>query len=218
VDLRDVPPAQLRRRMGVLFQDFMSYDLTAAENIGLGDLSADRDQIREAAGKAGVDEPIGALPAGYDTMLSRSFLGDDGPGVIFSGGQWQRLALARTLLRDGRDLLILDEPSSGLDAKAEHDIHQRLRQHRSGRTSVLVSHRLGAVREADEIVVLAGGQIVEQGTHDELMAHAGHYAELFTVQARGYRSDLSEDLVAERDAAVADVDARSGDEFLDLRG
>ncbi len=220
VDLRDVAPAELRRRMGVLFQDFMSYDLTAAENIGLGDLDADRDQIRRAAERAGVDEPIAALPAGYDTMLSRSFLGvnEDGPGVVFSGGQWQRLALARTLLRDGRDLLILDEPSSGLDARAEHDIHQRLRQHRQDRTSLLVSHRLGAVREADEIVVLDGGKIVEKGSHDELIAYGGHYAELFAVQARGYQEklDLGEDTLAARDAPIANVGARPGDQFFSI--
>ncbi len=170
----------------------MSYDLTAAENIGIGDLPAlaDRDRIRVAAEKAGVAGPVRALPAGYDTMLSRTFAGHDGPGVMFSGGQWQRLALARTLLRDGRDLLILDEPSSGLDARAEHEIHHRLRQHRSGRTSVLVSHRLGAVREADEIVVLSDGKIAESGTHDELIASNGQYAELFAVQARGYQSSL----------------------------
>ncbi|GAA1662356.1 ABC transporter ATP-binding protein [Fodinicola feengrottensis] len=192
VDIREVPPARLRERMGVLFQDYMSYDLTAAENIGIGDLPAlaDRDRIRVAAEKAGVAGPVRALPAGYDTMLSRTFAGHDGPGVMFSGGQWQRLALARTLLRDGRDLLILDEPSSGLDARAEHEIHHRLRQHRSGRTSVLVSHRLGAVREADEIVVLSDGKIAESGTHDELIASNGQYAELFAVQARGYQSSL----------------------------
>jgi ATP-binding cassette, subfamily B, bacterial len=114
--------------------------------------------------------------------------------VTLSGGQWQRLALARTLLRDGRDLLILDEPSAGLDAEAEHQVHRRLQQHRVGRTSLLVSHRLGAVRDADLIVVLSGGLILEQGTHDELIAAGGEYAHLFTVQASGYQPALVADL------------------------
>jgi ATP-binding cassette subfamily B protein len=132
------------------------------------------------------------MPRGYDTLLSRLFFKEsdkDNPetGVMLSGGQWQRLALARTLMRDRRDLLILDEPSSGLDAEAEHQIHQRLHDHRHGRTSLLISHRLGAVRDADLIVVLAGGRIVESGGHAELMTVGGAYARLFTLQATGYR-------------------------------
>ncbi|MEU6788882.1 ABC transporter ATP-binding protein [Nonomuraea angiospora] len=194
VDIRDVPPAELRARMGVLFQDYMSYDLTAAENIGVGEVEAmsDRARLRTAAELAGAHEIVQALPRGYDTMLSRVFFGpedDDDPqaGVTLSGGQWQRLALARALVRERRDLLILDEPSSGLDAQAEYEVHRRLREHRAGNTSLLVSHRLGAVRDADLIVVLGDGRIIERGTHDELIALGGRYAHLFATQASGYR-------------------------------
>ncbi|MGW4961748.1 ABC transporter ATP-binding protein [Nonomuraea sp. NPDC004186] len=194
IDIRDVPPAELRARMGVLFQDYMSYDLTAAENIGVGEVEAmsDRARLRTAAELAGAHETVQALPRGYDTMLSRVFFGpedDDDPqaGVTLSGGQWQRLALARALVRERRDLLILDEPSSGLDAQAEYEVHRRLREHRADNTSLLVSHRLGAVRDADLIVVLGDGRIVERGTHDELIALGGRYAHLFATQASGYR-------------------------------
>jgi ATP-binding cassette subfamily B protein len=195
----------LRARIGVLFQDYMSYDLTASENIGLGDVAAmdDEMRIRDAAERAGIDATIERLPRGYGTLLSRMFptlpgdgsdRGDDedGGGVLLSGGQWQRLALARTFLRDQRDLLILDEPSSGLDAEAEHRIHQRLRRHRDGATSLLISHRLGAVRDADRIVVLAGGVIVEQGSHRELVAAGGEYARLFEMQAHAYQPEIAD--------------------------
>lgn len=194
VDIRDIQIADLRRRIGAVFQDFMNYDLTAAENIALGDIDAlsDRERIVAAAQLAGAHDMLSDLPRGYDTMLTRMFLseedrGDPQTGVVLSGGQWQRLALARSFLRDRRDLLILDEPSSGLDAVAEHEVHTRLREHRGGRTSVLISHRLGAVRGADNIVVLGDGAILEQGTHEELMATEGRYAELFRLQAAGYQ-------------------------------
>ncbi|WP_433538307.1 ABC transporter ATP-binding protein [Micromonospora sp. CA-249363] len=196
IDLRDLDPAALRERLGAVFQDFMPYDLSASENIALGDLSArdDPERLRAAARHAGIDETLAALPRGYDTLLTRIFF--DGPdrddpqaGVVLSGGQWQRVALARGFLRADRDLLILDEPSSGLDAEAEHDLNQRLRELRRGRTSLLISHRLNAVRDADTIVVLADGQVVERGDHDRLLAAGGGYARLFTLQARGYRQD-----------------------------
>ncbi|SED36067.1 ATP-binding cassette, subfamily B [Streptomyces sp. 2224.1] len=196
VDLREMDPARLRERIGAVFQDFMRYDLTAAENIALGDPAAmhDRGRIRVAADRAGVHGQVSRLPRGYDTLLSRTFAdgtadGDTEAGVELSGGQWQRLALARAFLRDQRDLMILDEPSAGLDAVAEHEIHEALKTHRAGRTSVLVSHRLGAVRQADRIVVLADGRITEQGDHAELMAWGGEYARLFSLQAHGYGDD-----------------------------
>jgi ATP-binding cassette, subfamily B, bacterial len=201
VDLRELAVDELRARIGVLFQDYMAYDLTAAENIGLGDLAAagDGSRIRTAADRAGIGAAIERMPRGYDTLLSRLFRpvqvvggGDEEAGVLLSGGQWQRLALARTFLRDQRDLLILDEPSSGLDAEAEHEIHEGLRRHRDGATSLLISHRLGAVRDADRIVVLDGGVIVEHGTHPELLAAGGEYARLFEMQAHAYQPDTAD--------------------------
>ncbi|WP_329109404.1 ABC transporter ATP-binding protein/permease [Micromonospora sp. NBC_01699] len=198
VDLRDLDPAALRERMGAVFQDFMEYDLTVTENVAVGDLTAREDpaRLREAVAAAGLTEAVEALPRGYDTLLSRIFFDhadrdDPDAGVVLSGGQWQRLALARGFLRSTRDLLILDEPSAGLDAEAEHDLHTRLRELRHGRTGLLISHRLNAVREADAIVVLADGRVAEQGTHDQLIAAGGAYARLFGLQARGYREETA---------------------------
>jgi ATP-binding cassette subfamily B protein len=188
VDLRDLDPAALRRRISTVFQDFMHYDLTVTDNIAFGD---DPALVREAARLAGIDDELAALPRGYDTLLTRLFKteGDrDDPetGVLLSGGQWQRVALARALLRTGRDLLILDEPSAGLDALAEQEIHRSVTQFRRGRTAVLISHRLGTLRWADLIVVLDGGRIAESGDHAGLMARDGRYAQMFRTQAEGY--------------------------------
>ncbi|MEU6153995.1 ABC transporter ATP-binding protein [Actinosynnema sp. NPDC047251] len=198
VDLREFDPVELRLRIGAVFQDYMNYDLTAAENIGLGDLdqAGDQERVTAAAVKAGADGFVSAMTRGYRTLLSRVFFHGDvvkgAAGVTLSGGQWQRLALARAYLRGDRDLLILDEPSSGLDAEAEHQVHSGLREHRVGRTSVLISHRLGAVRDADLLVVVDEGTVVEQGTHEQLMAGGGIYAGMFTSQAEGYQRGLSE--------------------------
>ncbi|WP_433257674.1 ABC transporter ATP-binding protein [Streptosporangium sp. CA-135522] len=195
VDLRDADPAELRDRLAAVFQDYVAYDFTAAENIAVGDLDAlgQDARIKAAAARAGIHERLSALPRGYDTLLSRRFFDNldgadkDAQGVVLSGGQWQRLALARAFVRNDRDLLILDEPSSGLDAEAEHAVHHDLRGHREGRTSLLISHRLSAVRDADLVVVLSEGKIIESGPHEALMAAAGEYARLFTLQASGYQ-------------------------------
>ncbi|KAB2343652.1 ABC transporter ATP-binding protein [Actinomadura rudentiformis] len=202
VDLRELPVAELRRRIGTVFQDFMAYELSAAENIGVGDPAVlpadaladwergDRARVVDAALRAGCHETLTGLPNGYETMLSRTFdpINHDDPatGVLLSGGQWQRVALARALLRDDADLLVLDEPSSGLDAEAEYEVHRRLRDHRDGRTSLLISHRLSTVRDADSIIVLSGGTVAEEGSHAALLGHGGLYARLFGLQASGY--------------------------------
>ncbi len=195
VDIREVAPEALRARIGAVFQDFVAYELTAADNIAVGDLTAadDHARLELAAREAGVHDAVSALPYGYRTMLSREFAPDqdeEQDGVLLSGGQWQRLALARAFLRHDQDLMILDEPSAGLDAEAEHEVHSRLARLRSGRTSVVISHRLGTIRDADLIVVLADGVVVETGTHATLMANGGGYACLFTRQAAGYRDGV----------------------------
>jgi ATP-binding cassette subfamily B protein len=199
IDIREMSPEQLRNRIGTVFQDYMTYDLTAAENIGLGDLSRldDRASLRRAAALADIDDTLASLPAGFDTMLSRIYItgkqrNDPQAGVLLSGGQWQRVAVARGFMRSDRDLLILDEPSAGLDPEAEHAIHRQLASMRRGRTSLLISHRLASVRDADVIFVLVDGQIAETGTHEELMAAGDRYGAMFALQASGYQgSDLT---------------------------
>jgi ATP-binding cassette subfamily B protein len=192
VDIATMRVAELRHRISATFQDFVTYDLTVRENIGVGNLDRmdDDEGIRGAAATCDLAAAVAELPDRYDTMLSLSFLGpDDDRGVMLSGGQLQRLAIARSVLRDDADLLILDEPSAGLDAIAESQLHRMLQARRAGRTSLLISHRLGALREADLIVVLDDGQIVERGTHDELMTADGAYAELFRIQATKYQDE-----------------------------
>jgi ATP-binding cassette subfamily B protein len=196
VDIRSMPVADLRRRISATFQDFMTYDLSAAHNIGLGEPAhrSDRPRIRAAAALAGIDGTLAALPRGYDTMLTRAFAADPDTaddGVPLSGGQWQRVALARAFLRDSPDLLILDEPTSGLDPAAEHDIGQATRTHRRDRTTLLISHRLNTIRDADTIVVLHDGRVAERGDHDALVAAGGVYADLFAKQAAGYASPVA---------------------------
>lgn len=200
LDLATADPQRLRDRIGTVFQDYMTYDLTAHENIAVGSIDRldDTGATRTAAQRAGIGTELEALPGGYDTMLSRLLYRDptlpdqDEPQVVLSGGQWQRLALARMLMRADRDLIILDEPSAGLDAIAEHAVHASVQDAMRDRTRLLISHRLSAVRMADRIAVLGDGRIVEQGDHHTLMSDRGRYADLFTLQASGYLSAPTE--------------------------
>jgi ATP-binding cassette subfamily B protein len=200
VDLRDLAPEALRERIACLHQDFMTYDLTAAQNIGLGrlDSATDSESVSAAAEAAGIDETLRRLPKGYATTLSLTHrpggLPDEPDGTTLSGGQWQRVALARTMMRRDADLVVLDEPSAGLDAEAEAELTSRVHDLRRGRTSLLISHRLSSARLADRIVVLDGGAIAEQGTHDELVLAGGRYAHLFALQARGYQTSRTSPL------------------------
>lgn len=190
IDIRDFPINELRRHIGLVLQEPVTYDLTAAENIAVGSLGrlGDRQAIEKAATLADIHEILQALPRGYETLLSRIFFdarGDD-PGLLLSLGQQQRLAIARALLRTEAQLLVLDEPTAALDPRAEAALHQRLRNLRHGRSSLLISHRLSTTRDADCIAVLNGGRVVESGSHRELMTQNGLYAELFALQAAGY--------------------------------
>jgi len=182
-DIAEFDPAQLHRRTAVIFQDFARYHLTARENIGLGAIEHldSPDTIRAAAVHAGADRYLQALPGGYETILSAEYDG----GRDLSGGQWQRVALARAFIRDA-PLIILDEPTASMDPRAEHDLFTRIRSLYAGRTVLLISHRYNTVRDADHIYVLDRGRIIEHGNHDQLIAMAGTYAELFTLQAKAY--------------------------------
>lgn len=183
-DLRDYDLDDLRANMGVIFQDFVRYHLSAGENIGVGLVEAmdDKTRIRDAAHRALADEVIDALPAGYEQLIGRRFK----TGVDLSGGQWQKIAIARAYMRDAQ-VMILDEPTAALDARAEFEVFQRFKELSDNRTAVLISHRFSSVRMADRILVLADGRIEASGTHEELMIEGGRYAELFELQAAGYR-------------------------------
>ncbi|MBT2209896.1 ABC transporter ATP-binding protein [Actinomadura sp. NEAU-AAG7] len=190
VELARLDVDELRARISAVFQDYMRYDISALENIAVGDLSRMRDErhVVEAASRARIHERLLSLPGGYGTPLTRMFPAEDGEGegVVLSGGEWQRIALARAFLRADRDLMILDEPSSGLDAESEHEIHTTLLDLRRRSTSVLVSHRLNAVRDADRIAVIKDGAVAELGDHETLMRKKGEYFRMFDLQSKGY--------------------------------
>ena len=185
VDLRDMAIADLRARVGAVFQDFVRYQFTAAENIGLGSPAhvADRARIQEAARRGGAATVVEALPQGYDTVLGGWFEA----GQELSAGQWQKLAVARAFMREGAELLILDEPTAAIDAEGEHELFQRFRELAADRTAIVISHRFSTIRTmADRIAVLHGGRLEELGSHRELLDKDGRYAHLFRLQAQGY--------------------------------
>ena len=183
-DLRDYDLDELRANIGVIFQDFVRYHLTAAENIGVGQISDMHNQARieESARRGMADEVIASLPKGYAQIIGRRFK----QGMDLSGGQWQKIAIARAYMRDAQ-VMILDEPTAALDARAEFEVFERFKELSTEKTAVLISHRFSSVRMADRILVLADGHVEASGTHDQLMAQGGRYAELFELQAQGYR-------------------------------
>ena len=184
IDLREYDVDDLRRVIGVIFQDFVRYDLKVSENIAVGQIDAigDRPRIVRAAEMSLADSVVAGLESGLDHMLGRRFKG----GANLSGGEWQKVGLARAYMRDA-EILILDEPTAALDARAEYQVFERFAELTEGRMAVLISHRFSTVRMADRIVVLENGTVTEDGTHDELLILSGRYAELFTLQAAGYR-------------------------------
>src|SRR4249919_521724 len=183
-DLRDYQLEDLRANIGVIFQDFVRYHLSAGENIGVGQIDAmgDHARIVSAAERSGADAVIAGLPDGYDQLIGRRFK----TGVDLSGGEWQKIAIARAYMRDAQ-VMILDEPTAALDARSEFEVFQRFKELSSDRTAILISHRFSSVRMADRILVLNEGRLEASGTHPELIAQGGRYAELFELQAAGYR-------------------------------
>ena len=183
-DLREYDLTDLRRHIGVIFQDFVRFHFTAGENIGAGQIEAadDRSRIHQAAERSLADRIIQRLPQGYDQPLGKRFH----EGADLSGGEWQKIAIARAYMRDA-DVLILDEPTAALDARSEYEVFQRFRDLSLGKTAILISHRFSTVRMADRILVLEDGHVVESGSHEELVTSGGRYAELFELQASGYR-------------------------------
>jgi ABC-type multidrug transport system fused ATPase/permease subunit len=184
-DLRDWDRGALRRRIGVIFQDFVRYQFIVGENIGVGDVVDWRNEERwRHAAEVGTAAPfISELPNGYRTQLGRWFQG----GRELSGGQWQKIALSRAFMRAGADLLVLDEPTAAMDAETEFRIFDHFRAVTKDQMAILISHRFSTVRMADHIVVLSDGRVAEEGSHEQLMTNGGPYSRLFTLQAAGYR-------------------------------
>ncbi len=185
IDLAEWDPAVLRRRVSVIFQDFARYQFTVGENIGAGDVAhfADEARWREAAELAMASDFVDGLPEGFETQLGKWFR----DGRELSGGQWQKIALARAFMREDADILVMDEPTAAMDARAEAQIFEQFRELAKDRMVILISHRFSTVRMADQILVIQGGRVLESGSHAELMDLGGHYSNLFTLQARGYR-------------------------------
>ncbi len=182
-DLREYSPDELRAEIGVIFQDFVRYQMTAATNIAVGKIAEqrNREKIDDAAYRGMADQVIGKLPQGYEQMIGRRFA----DGVDLSGGEWQKIAISRAYMREAQ-ILVLDEPTAALDARAEYEVFHRFSELTAGKTAVLISHRFSTVRMADRILVLEKGQLLEIGTHEALLEQDGKYAELFGLQAQGY--------------------------------
>ena len=183
-DLKEYNPTQLRNLIGVIFQDFVKFELSASENIAVGNIAEreNKELITDAATKSLANDVVEKLPEKYEQMLGRKFNG----GVSLSGGEWQKVALGRAYMRDAQ-LYILDEPTAALDARAEHEVFERFAELIEGKTAVLISHRFSTVRMADRILVLQNGSVLEIGSHTELLEKNGKYAELFNLQAEGYK-------------------------------
>jgi ATP-binding cassette subfamily B protein len=183
-DLRGYDLFELRANIGVIFQDFVRFHMTAAENIAVGRIEArdDRERIVHAAEQSGADELIRKLPGGYDQIIGKRWK----TGTDLSGGEWQKIAIARAYMRDAQ-VLVLDEPTAALDARAEYEVFRRFKELAAGKMALLISHRFSSVRMADRIVVLGEGLLEAIGTHEELLAQGGQYKELFELQAAGYR-------------------------------
>ncbi len=183
VDLRDYDLESLHRQIGVIFQDFFRFEMTARQNIAVGCLERSQpERVAGAARASRADAVIERLPGGYEQLLGRRFSG----GVDLSGGEWQKLALARAYLREAQ-LLVLDEPTAALDARSEYELFQHFADLCAGKTALLISHRFSTVRMADRILVLARGQVAEEGNHKQLIGRGGQYAQMFEMQAAGYR-------------------------------
>jgi ATP-binding cassette, subfamily B, bacterial len=185
LDLEEWDEGTLRRRVGVIFQDFARYQMLVGENIGAGDERAfeDEERWRSAAQKGLAADFVDSLPVGYHTQLGKWFK----DGRELSGGQWQKIALSRAFMRSEADILVLDEPTAAIDAGAEAEVFEHFRELTRNRIAIVISHRFSTVRVTDQILVLEDGRIVERGSHDSLMALDGRYAKLFSLQARGYR-------------------------------